>query len=183
MLNVVIWLPPHLEGRLSLRVAPSGIARYTCLFACVACSLGFGLLFPAYGSFMAIESSGTEDDTQVLPVSDSAVVPACMAPPLKFVLKCSGWSIGCYTLSFKALRSLFGLCYSGKSFCMSAVYRWPFGSNKCSSCLKLPLCSQDSPVWRSTSCSAHLASAAPNKGTHVAWAWLKLLWPHCPHFK
>ena len=29
------------------------------------CSLGFGLLFPAYGSFMAIESSGTEDDTQV----------------------------------------------------------------------------------------------------------------------
>lgn len=30
-----------------------------------ACSLGFGLLFPAYGSFMAIESSGTEDDTQV----------------------------------------------------------------------------------------------------------------------
>ena len=30
------------------------------------CSLGFGLLFPAYGSFMAIESSGTEDDTQVI---------------------------------------------------------------------------------------------------------------------
>lgn len=29
-------------------------------------SLGFGLLFPAYGSFMAIESSGTEDDTQWL---------------------------------------------------------------------------------------------------------------------
>lgn len=29
-------------------------------------SLGFGLLFPAYGSFTAIESSGTEDDTQWL---------------------------------------------------------------------------------------------------------------------
>lgn len=31
-----------------------------------ALSLGFGLFFPAYGSFMAIESSGTEDDTQWL---------------------------------------------------------------------------------------------------------------------
>jgi len=29
-------------------------------------SLGFGLLLPAYGSFTAIESSGTEDDTQWL---------------------------------------------------------------------------------------------------------------------
>lgn len=29
-------------------------------------SLGFGLLFPAYGSFMAIESSSTEDATQWL---------------------------------------------------------------------------------------------------------------------
>lgn len=50
------------------------------------CSLGFGLLFPAYGSFMAIESSGTEDDTQVQATSPlhaallrSNVLRSCVA--------------------------------------------------------------------------------------------------------
>lgn len=49
------------------------------------CSLGFGLLFPAYGSFMAIESSGTEDDTQVQATS----------PPHHYMLLSSG--LTCYS--------------------------------------------------------------------------------------
>ena len=55
------------------------------------CSLGFGLLFPAYGSFMAIESSGTEDDTQVTSLLLAAQPKACnvqLCP--SFVCACSG---------------------------------------------------------------------------------------------
>ncbi|KAA6424828.1 MAG: hypothetical protein FRX49_05002 [Trebouxia sp. A1-2] len=46
-------------------------------------SLGFGLLFPAYGSFMAIESSGTEDDTQ----GATWMYEAIVGPTFQLILK------------------------------------------------------------------------------------------------
>ena len=87
-----------------------------------ACSLVFGLLFPAFHSFEAIESSNKTDDQQVCTVtgergavessglhlrlheetkSQSKLQPTPAAGPDTLMLCCSGSSTGCSMQSFR----------------------------------------------------------------------------------
>ena len=129
-----------------LRLADaSGVMAENMMYAVISCcSLGFGLLFPAYGSFMAIESSGTEDDTQVRTVTDDRGFPHiyCLKNATHCCPACcSGWYIGCCTPCCKALRNLHGPSCNGKLDAQCAA------QNFLHHMLTVTIVLQDSSLW------------------------------------